>query len=419
MRTTSAILAAAVLVLLVASPAAAQRGGLGGGNTGVFKSRVQPHWFDDGKRFWYSNDVARGSREYILVDAEKGTREKAFDHERLAAALQKVLDTEVRADRLPLVQIEFKTADNAMIFRSGAKDWRCDLATYELSEVKDRPQPPAVPRGPRGGIRGAARGERSEDSGAETEVTFVNRTAGEVELFWLNAGQRQSYGKLAAGERKSQRSFAGHAWEVVDASGKTLNSFVAEAAAATFEVTSQAAQQEGAANQQQPQRGRRGGGGGGGGAAGGFRGRGGPARSADGKWTASIVEHNIVLRSADGKETRLTTDGREGLAYGQLDFSPTRPRWSPSRSSPASRSRSTWSRPRRPPAAGPCCIRGTMPCPATNSRPTSCACSTPSSRSRSSARSSGSTSARRESAGTRRAIPSPINRSIAATSDSA
>ena len=108
-----------------------------------------------------------------------------------------------------------------MIFRAGDKDWKCDLTTYALTEVKDRPAPPAAaPRGggQRGGFRGAAGG--------------------------------------------------------------------------------------------------RGDGGGG------FRGRGGPARSPDGKWTASIKEHNVVLRDADGKETPLTKDGRDGVAYGTLEWSP-------------------------------------------------------------------------------------------------
>ena len=39
------------------------------------------------------------------------------------------------------------------------------------------------------------------------------------------------------------------------------------------------------------------------------------ARSPDGKWTAQIKEHNIVLRDADGNETPLTKDGKDGFAY--------------------------------------------------------------------------------------------------------
>ena len=324
MRTIQTALAAISLLLLVVAPAAAQRRGFGGGGAGVYKSRIEPHWFDGDAKFWYQNDLARGTREYILVDAEKGTRAKAFDHERLAAALQKADAGEARADRLALEAIEFKTADNAVIFRSGSKDWKCDLATYELTEVKDRPQPPAARPGPqRGGQRGGA-AQRSETGGADTEITFINRTAGEVEIFWLNTeGGRQSYGKIAAGERKAQHTFAGHAWEVVDSSGKALARFVGEDAALTADINSPAAGAE-LTVQQQAQRGRRGGAGAPGGLGGGFRGRGGGGspRSPDGKWTASTTDNNIVLRAADGTETKLTKDGREGLAYGRLEWSP-------------------------------------------------------------------------------------------------
>jgi dipeptidyl aminopeptidase/acylaminoacyl peptidase len=44
--------------------------------------------------------------------------------------------------------------------------------------------------------------------------------------------------------------------------------------------------------------------------------------SPDGKWTAFVKDHNLYLRSAQGEETQLSHDGKEGLAYG-------RPTWAP------------------------------------------------------------------------------------------
>ncbi len=41
----------------------------------VFKTKVEPHWFDNGDKFWYRNDLPGGKREFVLVDAVKGTRE--------------------------------------------------------------------------------------------------------------------------------------------------------------------------------------------------------------------------------------------------------------------------------------------------------------------------------------------------------
>jgi hypothetical protein len=39
----------------------------------AFKTRVEPHWITDSARFWYRNETRQG-KEFILVDAEKGTR---------------------------------------------------------------------------------------------------------------------------------------------------------------------------------------------------------------------------------------------------------------------------------------------------------------------------------------------------------
>src|SRR5439155_14463586 len=45
-------------------------------------------------------------------------------------------------------------------------------------------------------------------------------------------------------------------------------------------------------------------------------------KSPDGKWTAFVKESNVFVKSADGTETRLSDDGKDGLAYGNLSWSP-------------------------------------------------------------------------------------------------
>ena len=176
-----------------------------------------------GARFWYQNDLAGGKREFVLVDAEKGVRERAFDHEKLAAALVEAGMVDAQADRLPIEALQFKLAEQALEFRASNKDWRCDLKTYALAEIKDR-KAEAKESGAASLPGNAPR--RSGRTGPETAVTFVNRTNEEVEIFWLNTdGQRQSYGKLPAGERKEQHTYAGHVWEAVSSSGRTLGHF--------------------------------------------------------------------------------------------------------------------------------------------------------------------------------------------------
>ena len=53
----------------------------------VFKTRITPHWFHQDNRFWYRNDLPGGAGEFIVVDAEHGSRQPAFDHQKLAAGL--------------------------------------------------------------------------------------------------------------------------------------------------------------------------------------------------------------------------------------------------------------------------------------------------------------------------------------------
>src|ERR1043166_7052457 len=65
----------------------------------VFRDQVAPHWFKNDSRFWYRNDLREGAKEFVLVDAEKGIRAAAFDHQKLAASLSKVGDLEVKPDR--------------------------------------------------------------------------------------------------------------------------------------------------------------------------------------------------------------------------------------------------------------------------------------------------------------------------------
>src|SRR5262249_39694412 len=113
------------------------------GDDGVYKERIVPHWLAGGAAFWYRNDLPRGKREFILVRAVKRGRARALDHAKLAAALKEATGKDADSDHLALAALEFDLAGNKLLFRSNGKDWRCDLASYELAEVADRQLPPA------------------------------------------------------------------------------------------------------------------------------------------------------------------------------------------------------------------------------------------------------------------------------------
>jgi hypothetical protein len=99
----------------------------------VFPERVTPHWLADDAGFWYRNDGPKGTRAFVLVDAERGTRTPAFDHERLARALGQALKEEVRADRLPFDSVDFLEDRQVLAFRAAGADWNCRLDTYECT----------------------------------------------------------------------------------------------------------------------------------------------------------------------------------------------------------------------------------------------------------------------------------------------
>ena len=103
----------------------------------IYKTKVEPHWFANNSRFWYRNDLPNGCREFIVVDAEAGTREPAFEHDKLANALSGALGKEVQPEQLPFDNIDFSPDDNAIRFQIDNKVWHCELETYSLTQTEE------------------------------------------------------------------------------------------------------------------------------------------------------------------------------------------------------------------------------------------------------------------------------------------
>jgi dipeptidyl aminopeptidase/acylaminoacyl peptidase len=72
----------------------------------VLGGDVQPRWLEDG-RFWYANRI-EGGVEHILVDPAQVTRERAFDHERMAAALSAEAGRPIEPLALPIAFLRFQ-----------------------------------------------------------------------------------------------------------------------------------------------------------------------------------------------------------------------------------------------------------------------------------------------------------------------
>ncbi len=292
----------------------------------VYKTSIRPHWLSDGRGFWYRNELRNAKREFILVDGIRGTRQAAFDHERLADALRSA-GVDADAKRLEIDHLRFadadKTAsadsvpspedteadnqaravDSIIYFRAGGKDWRCDLATYDLSEAGEWE---GIDQELSSAIHPAEAPRWSRRTGGDSELRFVNRTDAAVELFWIGTdGRRISYGKLEPGQIRSQHTFAGHVWMVTNQQGRDLVAFEAVEFSRDAVVTGEPVKRlRGRIRSQRPASGS-------------------PGASPDGKWRAFVRDGNVVVERSDSDERRqLTSDGTDEVGYGRLSWSP-------------------------------------------------------------------------------------------------
>ncbi|HLJ91158.1 MAG TPA: DPP IV N-terminal domain-containing protein [Candidatus Angelobacter sp.] len=99
----------------------------------VAEGRVFPRWIGDSHRFWYLKEGhGSPSKQFILVDAERGTQEPAFDSARIAAELSKQIGKPVQPESLPFDDVQF-TEPNAIEFKAADLSWKCDLKEYRCA----------------------------------------------------------------------------------------------------------------------------------------------------------------------------------------------------------------------------------------------------------------------------------------------
>jgi len=96
----------------------------------VYGDAVRPAWID-GRRFWYRNRFPEGE-EFLLVDAAAGTKSRAFDHEKLAAALSSITGSTHAPFRLPFSRIEFPNDGQSVTFELNGRQFVYDIQTNQL-----------------------------------------------------------------------------------------------------------------------------------------------------------------------------------------------------------------------------------------------------------------------------------------------
>jgi len=100
---------------------------------------IRPNVLPDG-RFWYRNAFADGY-EFIMVDPEARTRERAFNHDRLARGISTVTGRAVEPFDLPFTTFELVRNARAIGFNVDDEGFICDLRGYvcERGEVSISP----------------------------------------------------------------------------------------------------------------------------------------------------------------------------------------------------------------------------------------------------------------------------------------
>ncbi len=110
-------------------------------------------------RFWYK-ETSNGVTTFMLIDAAKGTKAPAFDHAKMATALNTAGIRNATTGTLPVTDLEFADRDATLIVTVRGERYRCALPAYTCTR---QPVPPAHQQAqangqPAGGVSATATG---------------------------------------------------------------------------------------------------------------------------------------------------------------------------------------------------------------------------------------------------------------------
>ncbi len=135
-----------------------------------------PTWVKGTDKFYYRKSVEGGSA-FVMVDAQAGTKQPAFDHEKLAAVLSEASGEKYTAATLPFQRYRLNDAATSIEFGLKDAQWSCDLVKYSCSN-----------RGPLRPGFGFGRGNRDDnaDGGPNRRSRAVASPDGKSEAFIQN-----------------------------------------------------------------------------------------------------------------------------------------------------------------------------------------------------------------------------------------
>ncbi len=100
-------------------------------------NKVSGSQFIDNSKLIYATKNKEG-KKYFLIDAKAKTKKKAFDHQKLAKILSNELDTEVKANALPIYNVSFSEDIKTLRFSANGKKYGYYLKTNTLSNAASK-----------------------------------------------------------------------------------------------------------------------------------------------------------------------------------------------------------------------------------------------------------------------------------------
>ena len=126
-----------------------------------------PAWIEGEEAMVYSKSAA-GSHEFVIVDANSGAKQAAFDQVKLAAGLNAAAHTDFKPQALPFTRVQFVDHRTAIEFTAGQQRWRCDLQSYHC----ERP------------MNGEGRGFRDDHNVEPAELNSLDRSRTSPDKKW-------------------------------------------------------------------------------------------------------------------------------------------------------------------------------------------------------------------------------------------
>ena len=181
---------------------------------------ISPRWIGDSHVFWYRREDSPGQFSFISVDTDKGIRQDAFDHNRLAKALT-AEGINSRAGSLPFTWIDPSSDGDYVRFRLGEKKFQFSingsLSQFE-GEIDEEFLKPMSMEKP------------SRRSTTRSAINFINRLNEPIRLSWINwEGIAKDYITIESGQSFKRQTNVGHVWRASSSlTDRVLASFVAQ-----------------------------------------------------------------------------------------------------------------------------------------------------------------------------------------------